>query len=293
MDTQKIALLLEVIKIGSLKRAAETLNYTQSGLIYQINSLEQEIGVPLLIRNHKGVSLTSAGRALEAQFRELVENEARLRSEIEHFTKQGTDELRLGVIVSALNSWLPEILKSYQEKYPHVKINIYCGISELPAWLDSELIDLAIVPKHMSVGYHWRFLHKDTICACIPASFPIAQQESVTYEALMQYPLLNPAYAETSAYSEVYQKLGIQSRHELPGVQISSTDGATLFPLVGSGLGITFLSDSYLSVCPSTVAMVPLDPLFHREIGIITSHNRTLTPAARNFVAQLQANIND
>ena len=64
MDTKKIMLLLDVVKIGSLKRAAEALNYTQSGLIYQINSLEQEIGVPLLVRNHRGVSLTAAGAAL-------------------------------------------------------------------------------------------------------------------------------------------------------------------------------------------------------------------------------------
>ena len=103
MDTKKIALLMDVVKIGSLKRAAEALNYTQSGLIYQINSLEQEIGVPLLVRNHKGVSLTQAGKTLEPLFQNLIDNSARLRMEVEAFTQKRGNEIRLGAVPSALS----------------------------------------------------------------------------------------------------------------------------------------------------------------------------------------------
>ena len=44
MDTKKIAVFLEAVKMGSLKKTAEKLNYTQSGLIYLMNSLENELG---------------------------------------------------------------------------------------------------------------------------------------------------------------------------------------------------------------------------------------------------------
>ena len=44
MDTKKLSILLATIQAGSLKKAAEKLNYTQSGLIYLVNSLEEEIG---------------------------------------------------------------------------------------------------------------------------------------------------------------------------------------------------------------------------------------------------------
>lgn len=291
MDSKKIMLLLDVVKIGSLKRAAEALNYTQSELIYQINSLEQEIGVPLLVRNHRGVSLTAAGAALEPQFRALVDSAASLRAEIDQYTKQNAGQLQIGVVTSALSGWLPGILSGFKAEHPGLNISIYCGTSELTGWLESKLIDLAIVPKHMAAGYQWRFLHRDTICACVPASSPIAEQKTVTYDELRDYSLLNSGYMETAAYNELYQNLGISAESTVCDVQISSTDGATLFPLVASGLGITFLSDCYLNVCPPTVKMVPLDPPFHREIGIITSPGKSLAPAARSFVSYLLADI--
>ena len=291
MDTKKIMLLLDVVKIGSLKRAAEALNYTQSGLIYQINSLEQEIGVPLLVRNHRGVSLTAAGAALEPQFRALVDSAASLRAEIDQYTKQNAGQLQIGVVTSAIGGWLPDILSSFKAAHPGMSISIYCGTSELGSWLESKLIDLAIVPKHMAGAFQWRFLHQDTICACVPASSPIAQRESVSYDDLRSYSLLNSGYMETAAYNELYQNLGISAESTVCDVQISSTDGATLFPLVASGLGITFLSDSYLNVCPPTVRMIPLDPPFHREIGIITNPGKSLPPAARSFLSHLLADI--
>ena len=142
----------------------------------------------------------------------------------------------------------------------------------------------------MSAGYRWRFLHQDTICACVPASLPIARNQTVSYDELKQYPILNVGYAETAVYRDIYQQMNLK-----PGddgvVQVSSTDGATLLPLVGSGLGITFLSDSYLGACPPSVKLVPLNPPVHREIGIITSSSKNMTQAARSFIAYLKEDI--
>ena len=46
MDTRKLRVLLDTIKIKSINKAAEELGYTQSGLTYLLNSLEEELGVP-------------------------------------------------------------------------------------------------------------------------------------------------------------------------------------------------------------------------------------------------------
>ena len=293
MDTQKIALLLEVIRCGSLKRAAESLNYTLSGLMYQINTLEQEIGIPLLVRNHRGVALTPAGMALEPKFRELVESASGLKQEIDALTESGSNKLRIGVLNSVLNSWLPPLLHDYMESHPKVSISIFSGLVELPAWLDSELIDLAIVPNHMAGKYDWLALRRDKICACIPVSFPIAAQETVTCEDLKPYCLLNLSYYETNMYNELYQKLGYNCKGGSEGIRISSTDGSTLLPLVGAGLGVAFLPDSYRCICPDGVRMVPLDPPFRREIGIITRAGRKPAPTVRSFISYLSAAVAD
>ena len=64
LGTLNIRVLLDTIKIKSINKAAEELGYTQSGLTYLLNSLEEELGVPLLVRNRRGEYLSEEGNQL-------------------------------------------------------------------------------------------------------------------------------------------------------------------------------------------------------------------------------------
>ena len=67
MDTKKIRALLTALEKGSLTAAAEEMGYTQSGLTHMMNSLEDELGIRLLVRSKGGVRLSPAGRELLPQ----------------------------------------------------------------------------------------------------------------------------------------------------------------------------------------------------------------------------------
>ena len=54
MDTKKLEALAAAVQTGSFTRAAEVLGYTQSGLTHMMNSLEKDIGFPLLVRSRTG-----------------------------------------------------------------------------------------------------------------------------------------------------------------------------------------------------------------------------------------------
>ena len=58
MDTKKLEALAAAVEYGSFTRAAENLGYTQSGLTHMMNSLEKDIGFPVLLRGRQGVRLT-------------------------------------------------------------------------------------------------------------------------------------------------------------------------------------------------------------------------------------------
>lgn len=291
MDTKRIELLLEVTKIGSLKRAAEVLNFTQSGLIYQINLLEREVGVPLLNRNHKGVSLTRTGAMLEPYFRSVLDSTSKLDAEIENYTKRGSHDLNIGVVSSALKGWFAECLAKYQEKYPEVNINLYCGSSELQDWLDNELISFAILPEGRVSGHRWEFLYEDQIMACVPSNCPLAKKERLTYDDLREYPYIKSGYEESPVYSEVYRQLeSNRSAKDTHSIAVSTTDGATLFPLVGHGLGITILADSYMDLCPPNVKMIPLEPPCSRRLGISICSTIIQSNDAKKCISFLRSN---
>lgn len=61
MNVQKLNIILEALKYGSMTKAAEKLGYTQSALTYAINSTEQELGFPVVIRDANGIRLSKEG----------------------------------------------------------------------------------------------------------------------------------------------------------------------------------------------------------------------------------------
>ena len=64
MSISKYQVFLKVVSCGTFTKAAEALNFTQSGISHAITSLESELGITLLSRNRGGVVLTADGRAV-------------------------------------------------------------------------------------------------------------------------------------------------------------------------------------------------------------------------------------
>ena len=71
MSISKYQMFLKTAACGNFSKAAEAMNFTQSGVSHAVQSLEEELGVTLLSRNRGGVVLTADGRALLPQIEEL------------------------------------------------------------------------------------------------------------------------------------------------------------------------------------------------------------------------------
>ena len=80
MDSKKVSALLTAIDRGSLTAAAAELGYTQSGLTHMMNSLEDELGVSLLIRSKGGVRLSPTGQELLPKLKGFADAAAALCS---------------------------------------------------------------------------------------------------------------------------------------------------------------------------------------------------------------------
>ena len=118
MDSKKVHALLLAIERGSLTSAAAELGYTQSGLTHMMNSLEQELGLNLLVRSKNGVRLSPAGLALKSKMRAFLDAYA-VESNIS--PSEMTRLASLAVECALRNSKIelrisPEILKSVIDK---------------------------------------------------------------------------------------------------------------------------------------------------------------------------------
>jgi DNA-binding transcriptional LysR family regulator len=105
-------------------RAASRLRVAQSAVSSQIQDLENELGVVLLERSRRRVTLTAAGEAfVEASERILrsVEDASRQARRIGH-GEYGT--LAVGFIGSQSHEWMPRVLKRFRAKYPEVEVTL-------------------------------------------------------------------------------------------------------------------------------------------------------------------------
>lgn len=82
-------IFLKVCETGSFSKAAEALNYTQSGISQMMAGLEEELGVQLFARINRGVTLTDNGTRLLPYIRELANQKTRLRQAAFNIQPQG------------------------------------------------------------------------------------------------------------------------------------------------------------------------------------------------------------
>jgi DNA-binding transcriptional LysR family regulator len=284
METRKIAALHTAINLGSISKASEKLGYSQSGMTYMINSLEEETGILLLQRNHNGITLTKEGEELEPFIKALLDNEKVLLAKASEIAKRNTRKLRIGAYSSIATYWLPEIIKEFKIVNPNVDVEIFIGTPEIPSWLKEDIVDIALGEEVFSKGFEWIKLKKDIMCAVVPATPEFSPDQPVSLEKLAEYPMLFPVNEQHNTIAKKLLRLkNDKNLKNMTTVSTSSAD-ALLF-MVKQGLGVTFMSNLFKSQHPENVLFLRTDPPTHRWLGIIAKPHGNRSLLMNEFIA--------
>lgn len=123
MNLRFVEAFIWVVRLGSITRAAERLNLTQSAVSARIAGLEEEFGTSLIDRQAKGFRLTWAGERFLTHAEHLLDIQNRMRLEL------GASEpeafvLRIGVIETVLHSWLVSLVNTLKAENPRIGLEI-------------------------------------------------------------------------------------------------------------------------------------------------------------------------
>ncbi len=285
MDIKKYEVLLNVIDRGSLVRACEDSGYTQSGITHMMNSLEQEVGFPILLRTNKGVQITPAGEQVLSAIRELVHMNERLEQEFNLIRGLETGKLRIGCYPTVACSWMPKLLRVFRERYPNIQIELIeeGSISRLEGWLSSGMIDVAFFSRQPRHAYEWVNLKKDPYLALMPEGHPLAERAYVTPEELMEESFFMQRCLDgmDQDIRRYFEKNGVPIRSG-----ITSNSDYTILFLVEQGLGVAVLPSLILEQLPESsrhLVSKPLCPPAYRELGFAVRSFRDGSPAMTRF----------
>lgn len=142
MNIQKYLSFVKTVEYGSFTKAAEILNYSQSGISRMIGDLEKDWKVVLLERGKDGVKLTSDGLTLLPYARSLVAEYEKLQMQVDELNGLQSGLIRIGTFSSVATHWLPNIIKEFQKDYPHIDYELLLGdYAEIEEWVIEGRVD--------------------------------------------------------------------------------------------------------------------------------------------------------
>lgn len=160
---------LEVIKIlddeRNITSAATKLYISQPSLSYKINTLEQELGVPLLIRSKKGIRFTAQGSHLVDYAKKTLNGFNKMKDYLRSIDNEDEGVIRLGVSQNLARYDLPELLSSFTDDFQKVQFKIVTSWSQsIYKLIESNEVSLAIVRGDISWKGYKTLLNKEPIC---------------------------------------------------------------------------------------------------------------------------------
>ena len=289
MDFDQLITFLEVARQGSFSRAGEKVFRSQSAVSAQIRQLEQEYGDRLLDRSGKTVKLTPAGQVFYeyAQRLKALRDESLMAVADHGHIPRG--KLLVGANEATCLYVLPDIFADYCQRYPDVQISIYRNFTyKIVEKLENGSVDVAVLSLPVqSPSLKIQPIFRDKLMLMVSAKNPLAKLKSAPLREVIKHPLLLPKTGHTrrlmdKLFREFNSELKV--RMELPSIGMIKS-------FVAADLGISLISASFAKdeVAAGRVKLVDLeDAELWRELGLAFRRDRTLSVAAKTFIAMFR-----
>jgi DNA-binding transcriptional LysR family regulator len=277
VDLRQLRLFLAVAEEGNFTRAAERVNLSQPALTHRIRGLEDELGVPLLIRTARGASLTPAGEILIKDARHLLDYAAlsvrrvrRAGGMTENVARVGFDFVEFGGVPP-----MPSLLTAFRERFPEAQVSIQTlAAKELERALLEERLDIGFAlgpPSSSELGFH--ALLEGAYQVFVPVGHPLAQFEQVSRLDLLSERLLLPQLnARDDAALLAYLQLeGLEPKVVYKGAEVAAFDG-----LLAAGEGVAVLPSGLLHSVDSNRAVRALEGAPGWSFGLVWREEKPL-----------------
>ena len=282
LDIDGIQAFVMIAERGGFQKAAERLHLTQTALTRRIQRLEAYLGLRLLDRTTRSVSLTAVGREFLPEAERLVSDLTRSVDRLKDKSQGATGEVTVACVTSMAYQRLPAVMRRYAAQHPGNRVRI----------LDrgSTLVTEAVRQGQAEFGLNILLfrdadlieepLFQDPFVLVCLASHPMAGAGRATWGDLHGADLITYTTASSNRLLIDYQlsrkRLDVRGRFEVE--HLSAAIG-----LVSAGVGVAILPASgLLAKAHPELRQIPLvDPVIRRSIGLIQRRATSLSPAAQ------------
>ena len=280
-EIRRLRYFLAVARELNFSRAAEQLHVAQPALSRQIRSLEQELGVELLVRTTHDVRLTEAGEYLLANGPRVVETTEELWRSVGTFGGGERGRIVFAFGTSGGYETAPRLLESVRSRLPGVQvITKVLPLQDILDGLGSGSLDIGMTRCATEVSeFEVSLVRQERQGVLLGGGHPLAEAAKVTLEQFGAEPILlhdrdaNPGHYD--AVMELYRRADLEPRV----VRRQLVADLTYGPIV-EGRAVSISGESVRDTLPETLRWIPLSPPVSFEVSLLARrHSR---PAAVN-----------
>ena len=238
LNFKELSNFIRIVELGSLSKAAASLNMAQPALGLQIRNLEHEYQKQLLVRHSRGVYPTDAGKILLTHARTILQEIERSRQKIAEVDAY-SGHVRIGMTTSANGLLLTELYRLCQDKHPNIRLDIIEGNSgRLARMLQIGEIELGCLFSDGGVSglSHQAVLNDNWVFISAPPNAPINNE--ISFAALEGVPLILPSRSSGL-------RLRIEQEARARGIELNIIlevqSGTLMQRLIEQGVGHTIL----------------------------------------------------
>src|SRR5271157_2921207 len=124
MDFDQVHTFLEIVRLKSFSKAAQTCYRTQPAISAQVRQLEQELGADLFERYGSRISLTTAGKLFVEFAGQMMDLRRRAQDAIAELERNPRGELVIAANEATCIYVLPEVFSQFRERFPAVQLQV-------------------------------------------------------------------------------------------------------------------------------------------------------------------------
>lgn len=284
LDVRRLRVLVEVARTGSFSAAAQAMGLTPSAVSQQISAFEREVGVALVERGPRGVTLTEPGSVLVREGRAAFGRLDAAERELREIAGVRGGRLRIGWFATAGGTLVSQAVAAFHKAYPKVELDLFEGDPpESLGLLRARELELALVYRfgtepELADDLAYVPLTDDPLHIGLPSGHRLAGRRRVRLRDLA-----GEAWIQGVRGGPTVEVLpaACHAAGFTPRVALRTDDRVVVEGLVAAGAGVALFPSMTLPTVRTDVVVRPLDSdLLFREVYAALPAGPYVSPAA-------------
>jgi len=288
MELRHFRYFVAVAEEENVSRAALKLHVSQPGISRQIQDLEDEIGFQLFERSAKSLKLTVAGKVFLAEAKSVLLHADDAVKKARAVSGGTNGEVNVGYAPSLTVQILPQALRTFQEKFPGVRVALHdLSTEEMLAQLGEKKLQVALTvrpPAKLLRGLNFEELARYEMCVAVAPKNPLAKLKFISLEQISREPLIAYSRKDYPEYHAMLKKL-FATVGRKPKI-VGEHDGVTsILAVVESSHGFALVPSCVACMAGPRLKLLPLRPALP-PIPVVAVWRKDLeTELVKQFIA--------